>query len=210
MRRLEHHRLAIFARLVFQAGIGEGCEVFVEVGLVVDLVEGHPVLHFVLITLKRHAGKAHKEVDQFAVAPAAIFAHQVIGHFEVREGNNRLDAVLQALIKQIVIKLQACLVGLLFVTFGENTCPGNGGAEAFKAQFREQLDIFFVTVIEIDGFMIGVVFARQHPVGNFARDAMCACGHHVCDAWALPALLPAAFKLMRRYRAAPQKTLFES
>ncbi len=56
------------------------------VALVVDLVKGHPVFHFVPIALEDHFGEAHKEIDHFTIGPAAVLLHQVQGHLEVGEG----------------------------------------------------------------------------------------------------------------------------
>ena len=53
-------------------------------------------------------------------------------------------------------------------------------------------------------------FSRQHAIGDFARYAVRARGHHVGDVHPFNALFPAAFQLMRRHRAAPQKTFFKS
>ena len=51
-------------------------------------------------------------------------------------------------------------------------------------------------MIKINGFVIGVVFARQYAIRDFAWNAVSACGHDVSNADALAAFLPAAFQLM--------------
>ncbi|MNF02111.1 hypothetical protein D3C80_2012160 [compost metagenome] len=58
--------------------------------------------------------------------------------------------------------------------------------------------------------MVWVVFTLQYAVGDFTRYAMGTNGHHIGNAHALATLFPAAFKLMCRDRATPQKTFFES
>ena len=63
VRGLVHHRFPVFIRQIFQTGVGEGGKVLMEVGLVVDLVKGHPVLHFMLIAGEDDPGKAHEKVD---------------------------------------------------------------------------------------------------------------------------------------------------
>ena len=65
-------------------------------------------------------------------------------------------------------------------------------------------------MVEIDGFVVRVVLPFQHAVGDFSRHAVRAGRHDVGYAYALAALFPAAFQLMRRNRTAPQKICFES
>ncbi|MOA25100.1 hypothetical protein D3C78_1458070 [compost metagenome] len=105
MRRLEHDRLAIFTRLILQTGVGKGREIFVEISLIVDLIKRHPVLHFVLVALKGHRCETHKEIDQLAITPAAVFSDQMVGHLKVGKGDHRLDTVFPEFVEQIVIEL---------------------------------------------------------------------------------------------------------
>ncbi len=70
------------------------------------------------------------------------------------KGDDRFDAIFQQLVKQVVIKLQARLVRLLLIAFGEDTRLGSGGAKAFKAHLRKQRDILFVMRIELDRLMV--------------------------------------------------------
>ncbi len=86
-----------------------------------------------LIALEDHFGKAHKEIDHFAVGPAAILLHQVQGHLEVGESDHRLDVVFQQLVEHVVVELQSLFIRLGFVTLREDAGPGDRGAEAFEA-----------------------------------------------------------------------------
>ncbi len=162
------------------------------VSLVVDLVEGHPVLHFMLIAGEDDPGEAHEKVDQLAVTPAAVLGDQVIGHFKMRQRNDRFNTVFQTFVEQIVIKLQASLVRLLFIALRENTRPGNRGAETFEAHFGKQRQVLRVAMIKIYRLMVRVVFSRHHAVGDFPRHAVGAGGHHIRHADPLAPLLPAA------------------
>lgn len=83
----------------------------------------------------------------------------------------------------------------------------NRGAEAFEAHLSEQFDVFFVVAVEIDRFVIRVIFTRFDLVGDFARYAVRPASQHVADARAFAVFIPAAFNLMRGDRAAPQKSL---
>ncbi len=163
-----------------------------------------------LVALENHFCETNEEVDQLTVAPAAVFRDQMERHFEVRQGDNRFDAVLKALVEQIVIEFQASLVRLKLVAFREDPRPGNRGAEAFEPHFGKEFDVFFIAVVEIDGFMVRVIFPVQHAVGDFTRHAVRPRGHDIGHAHALAALFPAAFKLMRRNGPAPQKICFKS
>ena len=53
-------------------------------------------------------------------------------------------------------------------------------------------------MVEINGFMVRVILPFQHAVGDFTRYAMRTRRHDVGNAYALAALFPAAFQLMRR------------
>ena len=125
MGGLEHHRFTVFAGLILQARVGKGGEIFMEVGLVVDLVKGQPVLHFVLIAGKHYLREADKEINEFTVAPAAVFSHQVVRHLKMGERDHRFDTIFQALVEQIVIELQARFIGLQLITQRKNARPGN-------------------------------------------------------------------------------------
>ena len=120
---------------VEDAAVGESGKGDVDFTLVVDFIEGHPEFYLVFIALKADRGKADEEIHQLAVAPAAIFRYQMIGHFEVGESNYRFNAVFEHFVKEVIIEFQAFLIGLCFVPLGENPCPGDTGAEAFKAHF---------------------------------------------------------------------------
>ena len=156
-----------------------------------------------LVALKNHFREAYKEIDHFTVGPAAVLLHQVQRHFEVGEGEHRLDVVFQQLIEHVVIELQPFLVWLRFVTFREDARPGNRGAETFEAHLGKQLDIFFVVAVEVDGLVIWVVFTRHYVLRDFARHAVRPAGQYVADARPFAAFVPAAFNLMRRNGTAP-------
>ena len=117
----------------------------------------------------------------------------MVGHFEVGQRNDRLNVVFEHFIKEVIIELQAFFIGLQFISVGENSRPGNARAEALKAHFRQHGQIFFIMMIKINGFVIGVVFARQYAIRDFAWNAVAACGHDVSNADPFAAFLPAAF-----------------
>ena len=57
--------------------------------------------------------------------------------------------------------------------------------------------------VKVDGFVVRVIFAFNHFLRDFTRNAVCAAGEHVANAWPFAAFVPAAFNLVRRHRAAP-------
>ena len=209
MRDLVERCEAVFAFFVDDAGVRERREIDIDVALVVDLVERHPELDFVLVALKAGDGELHEEVDELAAAPAAVLLDECERHFEVRERDDGLHAVFVHLVKEVVVKLQPCLVRLGIVAVREDARPGDARAEAFEAHLGEQRDVLFVVMVKVDGVMVRVVLARQHAVRDLARHAVTACRHDVGNADALAALLPAAFELMGSDRAAPEKTFWK-
>ncbi len=76
------------------------------------------------------------------------------------EGDHRFDVVFQQLVEHVVVELQPLFIRLGFVTLREDAGPGDRGAEAFEAHLGEQFDVFFVATVEVDGFVVRVVFSR--------------------------------------------------
>ncbi len=200
---LVERRKLVFAVFVDDAGVREGRERHIDVALVVDFVERHPELDFVLVARKAGDREAHEEVDELAAAPAAVFFHERERHLEVRERDNGLHAVLVHLVKEVVVELEAGLVRLGVVAVREDARPRDACAEAFEAHLGEQRDVLFVVMVEVDGVVVRVVLARQHAVRDFARHAVTARRHDVSDRDAFAAFLPAAFELMGSDCAAP-------
>ncbi|CAH0322832.1 hypothetical protein SRABI106_04440 [Rahnella aquatilis] len=112
MQHLIHRLFRIFLLGKYHAGAAITEQRIFPVTLVIDLVEGHPVFHFAFVTLHHHLAETHKEIDDLTVFPAAVFLHQMPRHFEVGEGDYRLNIVFEQLIKHIVIKLQTGFVWL--------------------------------------------------------------------------------------------------
>ena len=210
MGGLVHQALVVVLRPAEEAGVEVHAVGAGEVGLIVDLVVGHPVFDLALVPRKAGAGKAEEELDHPAVLPAAVGLGQVQRHLEVAEGDDRLDAVLVALVEEIVVELQAGFVGGRLVAVGEDAGPGDGGAEALEAHLGKEGDVLFVVVVKVDGVVVGVVLAGQHAVGDPAGVGVVAGGDHVHDAQALAALAVGALQLMGGHSAAPQEIFAEA
>ena len=181
-----------------------------KVGLVVDLVVGHPVADLALVPLKAGAGKPDEELNHPAVLPAAVGLGQVQGHLKVAEGDHRFDAVPMALVEQVVVELEPCLVGGLLVPVGEDAGPCDGGAEALEAHLGKQADVLLVVVVKIDGVVAGVILTGQNAVGDPAGSLDVAGGDHVGNAQALAVFLVGAFQLVGGHSAAPQEIFAET
>ena len=160
-----------------------------------------------MIALEADLGIAHEQVDELAVRPAAVLLAQTIGHLEVAERDDRLNAVLEHAVEHVVIELQAGFVGLELVALGEDAAPANGGAEALEAHLGKERDVVAIRVVEVDALVVGIILARHDAVGNDARNTIRTARHDVGDREAPSVQVVSALQLMRRYRAAPQKSL---
>jgi hypothetical protein len=68
-------------------------------------------------------------------------------------------------------------------------------------------DVVWVAVVEVDALVVGVVLALHDAVGDLARHAVGAAGHHVGHGQAAAVQVVAALELVRCHRAAPQEVL---
>ena len=173
----------------------------------IDLVEGQPVLDFPGIAGKDGGTVFQIGVDHPAVFPAAVLLDQGNGGIKVADGDERLDAVLQALVDHLLIELQSLFIGDVVVAVGQDTGPCDGEAIALEAHLREQLDVLFEVVVHVDGFMgrvLVLVVTLQHLHDAAAdRHTVLAKGHDIDGGQALAAFLPAALALVRGGCAAP-------
>ena len=179
----------------------------------IDLVEGEPVLHLALEAVEQHLAVVDVGVHHAAVLPAAVFFDEGNGGVKVADGDQRLDAVLMALVKNAVVEGQSCLVGLSVIAVGQDTRPRNGQPEALEAHLRKQGDVLFIMMIQVDGFVAGVEMrsiAIQHfHIARCHRETVRAEGGHIHRSQTLAVCLPCALALVGGGSAAPQKALGE-
>ena len=120
------------------------------------------------------------------------------------DGDQRLDAVLRAAVKNAVVKFQALLVGLALHASGEDAGPVDGGAEGLEAHLGEESNVLLVVVVEVDGLMAGI-----QPVGADSschpfRAGVRAIGAQVRDTGAFAIHVPCALELVGCTGPAPQ------
>ena len=116
--RLIDHLTAVLALLEGDACPGEG-----TVQQDVDLVEGKPVVHKAGVFFEAGLGVAGKAFQRFAAAPGAVLLHQTHGDVKVAQGDQRLNAVLPALLEHIAVKGHALRVGGPFIAVGVQAGP---------------------------------------------------------------------------------------
>ena len=180
----------------------------------IDLVEGEPVLHQALVAGEDRGREVLVEVDELAVAPAAVLLDEVNRTVEVRDGHERLDAVRLALAEYVLVEGQAGLVGLGLVTVGEDAGPRQAHAEGLKAHLGKEGDVFLVVVVEIDASLRGIVIAvlefEHFTLTGDHRVALGAVRSHIHVGQAAAVHVVGALALVSSRRAAPQEVITES
>ena len=180
----------------------------------IDLVEGKPVLHQALVAGKDRGREVLVEVDELAVAPAAVLLDEVNRAVEVCDGHERLDAVRLALTEYVLVEGQASLVGLGLITVGEDAGPCQAHAEGLKTHLGKEGDVLLVVVIEIDAGLRGIVIAvlevEHLTLAGDHRIALGAVRSHVHVGQAAAVHVVGALALVGSRRAAPQEVITES
>ena len=180
----------------------------------IDLVKCKPVLHQTLVAGEDRSREVLVEVDELAIAPAAVLLDEVNRAVEVRDGHERLDAVRLALAEYVLVEGQASLVGLGLVTVGEDAGPSQAHTEGLKAHLGKEGDVLLVVVIEIDAGLRGIVIAvlevEHLALAGDHRIALGAVRSHVHVGQAAAVHVVGALALVGSRRAAPQEVITES
>ena len=203
MCRLIHRTLRSVEQRIANPGVRPAERIFHHVGLVVDLVERHPIAHLIPVTAHDRLRIADKEVDKLAVCPPAVGFCKPVRHLEVTQCDDGLDAVRAQRIEKIVVESETRLVGRFLVAVWENTRPRNRCAETLKAHLGKERDVLLVRMVKIDARVVRITLARDHAVRNAARLRARPTRHHIADRRPAPVRIPRALELMRRHRAAP-------
>ena len=122
------------------------------------LVEGCPLLYPVTEILEADFRIIHKVINQVTVQPMAVVEERQ-RRIEVMQGYERLNPLLDALVNQVVVVVNACLIdGTLALR--QDAGPGDGNADAVYPEIMGQLQILLVLVIEIAGRVCREAAAR--------------------------------------------------
>ena len=182
----------------------------------VDLVDQNPLMNLALVAFEQHLAVLHKEVNDLAAGPAVVFQGQIQRHLIVADRDQRLHAVGNDRVDEVIVELQALLVGRGIIPVGEDTGPVDGGTQAVHAGACQQLDVLLVGVVEVDAAAFGVELVvllhgaldvcgvDLHVVALVRRDVILA-AVDVCQAPALAALFPCALHLVGGQCAAPEE-----
>ena len=114
-----------------------------------------------------------------------------------------------ALIKHILIELQALFIGLGIIAVRQDAGPRNGQPEALEAHLGKEGDVLFIMMIQVNGFMAGIIVlivACQHfQPAQRHREAVGTKRGHIHGGKALAACLPCTLALVGSGGTAPQK-----
>ena len=116
-------------------------------GIGPDLVKGEPIGHLVGVLLKAEGGELDEGVDGLAVKEVALLKEGK-RRVKVMQRDVRLNVVLMALGKQVVVELDALGIDLAGAV-GEDAAPSDGEADAVDAKLLAQLQIDGVLVVEV-------------------------------------------------------------
>ena len=168
----------------------------------VDLIERQPVFYFIPIARKDRAHIAFVEVDEVVAHPAIVCFREVERRLVVRDRDERLDAVSQALVKEIVVELQPRLVRLCIVPVRIDAAPRNRRAQHLKPHLGKESDVLPIPMVKVNRRELQVVCGRccrRRP-----HDAM---RHDVLNVESLAVRMVCALALICGDRPAPEEIL---
>ena len=207
MYHLVHALLRMRIVVKYHSGTGIAKQRVLVIFLVVNFIEGHPVLHLIFIPFHDCKGIFHKKINHLPVFPAAVILHQMIRNFKMGKGYHRLYSIFQKFVKELVIEHKPLLIRRLFVTLRKNPRPRNGGAQTLESHLRQKLDIFLIFPIKIRSLMVRIIISFQNPVRYLTIHSVGPGGKHIGNAYTFASLIPSAFYLMGGNSASPQKIL---
>lgn len=122
----------------------------------------------------------------------------------MRDCDHRFNAPAVQFPEHILVVAQTLLVGLGIVAVRENATPCNGGAQALHAHLAKHGNVFFVVMVEVDGFMGGIDAALMQLQRRVQLDETIFAGlQQVADLQALSIFQISALALICRQCAAP-------
>ena len=188
----QHHIVVLlveFLQHVVDAGGVEGADGGADEGEHVLFVDGEPKLCPVAEIFKHDLREIDKGVGRLGVAPAALFL-EGRRQVEVVHRHQRLDAVFEALVDDVVVVLDALGVNST-CPLGDQPRPGDRKAVGLKAHLGHQRDVFLVMV---------VLVGRDLEIGGALGDLL-----DVLDRRALAVFEGRALDLVGGRRRAPEE-----
>ena len=177
--RLVHNLFPVIPFLVANARVAVNAQFFLVISLIVNLIKGHPVFHFILIPVKAGHRKPHEKVNALPIAESAVFLHKMQRHLKMAQSDYRLYAILMAFVKHIIIELKPFFIRLCLITVGKNPGPRNAGAETLKSHLPKQFNILFIVVIKINRLMVWIIFTRNNCIRYPSACNPVPCSGHI-------------------------------
>ena len=168
----------------------------------VDLVERQPVFYFIPIARKDRAHVPLIESDEVVAHPAVVCFRKMKRRLIVRDRDERLDAVFPALVEEIIVELQPCLVRLRIIPVRIDAAPRNRRAEHLEPHLGKEGDILPIPMVEVNRRELQIV--RGRLLGRRPRDAV---RHDVLYVEPLAVRMVRALTLIRSDRPAPEEIL---
>ena len=168
----------------------------------VDLVERQPVFYFIPITRKDCAHVPLIESDEVVAHPAVVCFREVERRLIVRDRDERLDAMSQTLVEEIIVELQPRLVRLRIVPIRINAAPRNRRAEHLEPHLGKEGDILPIPMVKVNCRELQIIrgrLCRRRP-----HDAV---RHDVLNVKPLAVRMVRALTLICGDRPAPEEIL---
>ena len=171
----------------------------------VDLIEGQPVFDLSFIAPEYRLRIAKEQVDGLPGIESVVFGHNIPRDLIVAQRHKRLNAILAALVKYLVIKSKTGFIGLFVVAVREDPAPVDRKPETGKSHLRKQRYILFVAMIKINSFVAGIKCRLVCPGKESPWRIHISSQQHVRHAQLFSILQIRAFTLIGCHSAAPQK-----
>ena len=134
-------------------------------------VKCHPIADFVLITLKNSFAEEHIEINQLTACPAIIDIRKIHRSVKMIDSNDRFNSIFFAFIKYFVIEPETFFVDVIH-SVRANAGPDDGHSETFESHFGKESDIFLVVMVEVRGYMTGIIQVRIDVAGSSGRQRL--------------------------------------
>ena len=174
----------------------------------IDFIECDPVCNQVSEPCKERHRQFFIKWNHSPVLPSSILLNQSDGTVKMWDCNQWFYPISSTFSKHFFVKGKPLFIRLFFVSIGKYPRPADRHTKYRKSHFCKQPDIFFPVMIKIRSFVVRVKFPfqrgrRSHP--PFLAHA--SPGQYIRDRRASAVFVPSSFVLVRRRRAAPEKSI---